>query len=690
MPPRHPGHAVWFAALVFLCSGALATAQSTRAAEANRNVTRAAATATPSLAQLRRHAGEIDRLIEADLKKHALKPNADADDATFLRRVYLDAVGRIPSYEEAKAFLESRDREKRRKLIDALVGSAGWNSRQFNYWADILRLQSRLRGISGETYIDWVKTAVADNMPYDRFVYDMLTSTGHIYDNGAAGYYMRDDGMPLDNMANTVQIFLGTQLACAQCHDHPFDKWTQHEFYEMAAYTYGVQTRYRGNREFQAKFRELNKLQKSGDIKPQTRQALRNLLRPVRYAVSDNARRTIKLPKDYKYDDAKPGDSIEPHTLFGKSAEVSDQATRREAYAEWMTSPDNPRFTTVIANRYWKQVFGRALIEPIDDMRDDTLPSNPALMAYLESMMKSLNYDLQAYAKVLYNTKAYQRQVNPKEPDIAKPYHFEGPVLRRMSAEEMWDSMLTLAMPDPDERENPREGRYGNYAGKAQMEALEKMTPQEIVDYAEKLAEARRRRPQMAKQYRKLQSQMQNAMRKGDREKLAELRQTMQELRKNRDSMMAMPGAMADDRGDGKRMELSASRWKGFPATLVRASELQHPAPNGHFLQQFGQSDRQTIEAANTEATVTQILTLLNGPIYAQLGLPHSVLRQNLEKAAGDPRRMAEVIVVSILSRQPTASEASLIAAELKADGKEGASNVVWALLNTRRFAFVQ
>ena len=189
---------------------------------------------------------KIDAFVEAALKQHNVTPNPPTNDETFCRRIYLDAIGRIPSKDELTTFVSDTEPGKRAKLIDKLLNSEGYNSHTYNWWADILRVQTQgMNGNgaeAGQAYAAWVKKAIRSNMPYDQFVRELVTAKGYVWDNGAVGYYMRDAGMPLDNMSNTAQVFLGTRVVCAQCHNHPFDHWKQTDYYEMAAFTYGVDT----------------------------------------------------------------------------------------------------------------------------------------------------------------------------------------------------------------------------------------------------------------------------------------------------------------------------------------------------------------------------------------------------------------------------------------------------------------
>ena len=180
-------------------------------------------------------AREIDELLVDGQKAADLNPNPIADDATFLRRSYLNIIGRLPTHDEARSFLGSTDEDKRTELIDSLVDSRGFESRLFNFWTDLLRVKTNNEH-HGLGWHVWLKNAVEENMPYDEMVQTMLASDGHVAQDPAVGYYLRDRGMLLDNVSNTVQIFLGQQIGCAQCHDHPFDDTTQMEYYQLAAF----------------------------------------------------------------------------------------------------------------------------------------------------------------------------------------------------------------------------------------------------------------------------------------------------------------------------------------------------------------------------------------------------------------------------------------------------------------------
>lgn len=621
---------------------------------------------------------QVDELVEAGYAKHGVEPNALASDEVFLRRVYLDAVGRIPTYEEARAFLDSTDPLKRSRLIDQLLDSEGYVSHYFNYFADLLRLQSRMRYAPSAPYLDFVKRSLRENKPYDQFVRELITAEGYTWDDGAAGYYIRDTGMPLDNMSNTVQVFLGTQLVCAQCHNHPFDSWTQKQYYQLAAFTYGIETRDRSHPLYAA----VREMRRNDEVDREVGRAARRILRPLAYRPHETGRK-LRLPDDYQYLDAEPEAVIDPASIFGEEVEVREGDSPKEIYARWMTSPRNPRFATVIANRLWKQVMGVGVIEPVDDIKETVEPSNPELMKYLTEQMVARRFDLKQYLRMLLNTKTYQREVATNDLAEDETYHFPGPVLRRQSAEQLWDSILTMTIPYVDERQGVvRTRRYTD------GEDLVDKELDEIMAMARDEALIRQARIELREQSADLQADLRVASRTNDREAVNRLRD---EIDKIRERIYGPEVEGAQQRRRERERETAREndpRWAGFSRDLVRASEIESPARPRHFLRQFGQSDRETIENASTEATVPQILTMLNGPIYSQLAARRSVLSQNIA-AASDAEEKLDVIVLSILSRRPTAEEKGLLLPEI-ADGDQGLSNVVWALLNTRQFLFVQ
>lgn len=576
-------------------------------------------------------AAKIDELIEANYAKHKTTPNPMTTDEQFVRRIFLDITGTIPTVKQAKLFLGNSDPQKRSKLIDMLLSQEGYASNFYNYWSDILRLKdgNLANNVPGKPYCEWVKECLETNKQYDKFVYEMLTAEGKVFNNPAAGYILRDSGMPLDAMNNTVRIFLGTQIGCAQCHNHPFDHWTQKEFYEMAAFTFGTGTRRGGGDKKFGGGNVVNKLKdelKKIDTKYDGGGKYNRLLVGNLTEVYDNNAKLV-LPHDYRYDDAKPKQAVSPKTIFEPAAKIEKGESPRVAFAKWLTSPQNPRFAKTIANRLWKKSFGVGVIEPVDDMKDDTVPENPELMAFLTQEMIKLNFDMKEYLRILYNTKTYQRESSRNEITPGDEYHFPGPILRRMRAEEVWDSFITLAAFKPDEYQK----EPAAVEAKLMNIDLAKATAQEIYEHDKKLRS--------------------------------------DEIKKERE---------VRDKGH---------TYKGV--LLVRASELPTPRPAGHFLRQFGQSDRDSIEVSNVDGTVPQVLQMFNGPITHMLLEAGSVMYKNVTAEKSIDARI-DVVFLSILARKPSTDERRAAVTEVKTHGDPGYGNVIWALVNTREFLFIQ
>jgi len=682
-------------------------------------------------ASVREISDRIDELVAANLEAQGLERNEPIVDEAFVRRIYLDIAGRIPTYTERHAFLNSGSEDKRAQLIDELLESEGYVSSYYNYWADILRVKSRGRRTIMVSYQDWIKDSLRENKPYDAFVREMLTSEGYVWDDPAVGYYLRDAGMPLDNMSNTAQVFLGTRMQCAQCHDHPFDKWTQKEYYHMAAYTFGLQSQLPYGKVPLSQ--ELQKIQRAKVQKSlrdgYTRQEARKMAQPSgaqRRVVRDlilpmtaqatEVDRELKLPEDYQYKNGRPNQKVAPKTPFGEEAIVGKKDDPREVYAEWLTSADNPRFALVIANRLWKKAMGVGLIEPVDDLSDRTEPSNPKLMEYLVSVMVEGDFDMKHYLRVVFNSRTYQSAVSPNAPEPGEFYAFQGPVLRRMTAEQLWDSLLTLAVVDLDERTGIEPQLTRARQGESQMEdrvrRLENLDTATVYglakhltdletrfleyerDYRKKLqnASSNKEKSELRRDYRKTRSKKNQAteimLAKLNGEDTSQMTQALYGM----DSGMMGSGSLG---GDEEQMEeLKAMRrdprWRGMSPNMVRASEVISPAPPGHFLREFGQSDREIIENSTQEASITQALRLLNGEAVNWLLRPNSALNANLQREPSSKRRL-DVIFESFFSRPPTAKERELVGAQFQSNGRNrGYRQLLTALVNTQEFRFVQ
>ncbi len=649
-------------------------------------------------------AARIDDLLREDLTRHDLLPAPPIDDATFVRRAHLDIVGRIPTADEVTAFAEDRSPDKRAALIDRLLAAPGHDSHMFHFWADLLRVKSRLAPqVSGEPYLHWLKQALADDRPYDEMVAELLTANGpaHARDNGATGYYLRDRGMPLDNMANTARAFLGTRLECAQCHDHPFEPWTQRDFYQLAAFTGDLRYQHNGGLGvprpgLRILDRELRRDQ------PEHARGLRRALRGLTSGIDGSGSGRLRLPAT-DADGEDGGTLLAAATPFGDAVPLAlppagnraparrrgrranrpagfAEADTRAALADWLTSPDNPRFTRVIANRIWRRVFGRGLFEPVDDITAATEITHPALLTVLEQTTFELGYDLSQLQRVLFYTEAYQRSAYPGEG--AHPYRFQGPVQRRLTAEQLWDSIVTLAVGEPDRHlAAPDEGageiydRFEELAG-LDVAGLRALAAEEAVRYTDP---ARYRRERTAA--RRARAATQNEERTAALRGLRALRSDLAEARRTRDR----------SRVAAVREEIAA-RTAALPPPreLRRASDLPSPAPPAHFLAQLGQSDRETIDAAIREGNVPQVLTLLNGIVERYLLRSGSALLRALPRRPNPEDRDTILTTVyrAALARPPVDEERAWWRDDFDRDPAAAMRDLVWTVTNSHEFRF--
>ena len=574
----------------------------------------------------------VDRTVGGALVKNGVQPNKQTDDFVFVRRVYLDVAGRIPTDVEARDFLNDKDPEKRRKIIDQLLISDGYRSHLFNWLADLLRHRGKLRRSNFNHYERWLKDQIAQNNPWNDMVYAMLTAEGTLASSGPTGYLLRDPGMPLDNLSNTLNIFLSANVSCAQCHDHPLADWTQREFYELAAFFGATDVSDRDPRKVGNKLKLPDGSISKQDVASAVAQ---NLAR-----VHTKSFQTLKFPDDYAYSDVEPGSPVDPLLFIWGDEELTvevdekDPGKLRENFAEWLTHKENPRFAIAIANRLWKRFFGLGVQEPLEDLDDLTKASNPELLQLLGKVMVAADFDLREFQRVILNSKAYQAvsSVTPSSGD-SENYLFPGPILRRMSAEQAWDSILALVLGTSlDDYKVDRSNRVTRYDF-----PYEQMSSDEV------------------------------------REKVL--------LMKKNGYLKSNQRMVEADFVGGKRPIKIKDEF------LLRASELSQPAPNNHFLRMFGQSSRDLVNDSSVEGSIPQALMLMNGGVQHLLYDKEARLSKML-KRSGDFKSAVQFLFLSFFSRPPTPDEMNTIEQALAEGMKK--DDLSWALFNSTEFLFVQ
>ena len=351
----------------------------------------------------------VDRLVDAKLERLKIQPSPATDDATFLRRLSLDLTGRLPSPESVRAFLADPrpSRLKRARTIDKLIASPEYVDHWAVKWGDLLQCSRKYLGEKGAyEFQQWIRDAIASNRPYDRLVRELLTARGSSYDNPAANYF-RVTGGAKPAMEKTTQVFLGVRMVCAQCHDHPFERWTQDQYYQMSAFFSAVGIR-------------------------------------AGYEVGEEI--VFDRRADYEMKHPRDGRVVKPQLMVASGdVPVPDGPRRRDALADWITSKDNPYFAKAMANRMWSYFMGKGIIDPVDDIRASNPPSNPALLDALEKDFVAHDFDLRHLMRTIVNSRVYQASIATNEWNAGDRDNFSHAIPRRLSAEELMDAVSSAA-----------------------------------------------------------------------------------------------------------------------------------------------------------------------------------------------------------------------------------------------------
>lgn len=363
----------------------------------------------------------IDLLTAQKWQRMKILPSGVSEDHVFLRRIRLDLTGLPPSVEELKSFLEDRrpSRIKRQEKIEQLLGSKDYVEHWTNKWADLLQVNSKYLGAEGAAaFRQWIRSAVQENRPYDQFVRSILTASGSNKDNPAASYYkiLREPELLVEN---TTHLFLAVRFNCNKCHDHPFERWTQDQYYELAAFF--AQTDLRAD--------PAGGEQKVGGTAVEG-------AKPLYELVAD------KDSGDIKH--ARTGQVVEPSFPYESSHPVAQSNTRRERLAAWMTSSDNDYFATSLVNRLWGYMTGVGLIEPLDDIRAGNPPSNPELLQHLREELIRSGFDVQHILRLICNSRTYQLSVAKNRWNADDELNYSSAKARRLPAEVLYDSVYRV------------------------------------------------------------------------------------------------------------------------------------------------------------------------------------------------------------------------------------------------------
>lgn len=360
----------------------------------------------------------IDELVDTKLQKLKILPSGLCTDEEFVRRVYLDLTGLPPSADDVRKFVNDArtSREKRDALVDALVGSPAYVEHWTNKWADLLQVNRKFLGEPGARALrEWIKKAVAGNMPYDQFAHAILTASGSNVENPPAAYY-KVLRTPDEVMENTTQLFLAVRFNCNKCHDHPFERWTQDQYYETAAF-----------------FAQIDRTE---DPKYKGKK--------IGGTAVEGAKPLVEVIADVKTGDVKherTGAIAPPKFPFSHADMPPANLPRREQAAEWITSPANPYFAMSYVNRMWSYLLGVGIIEPVDDIRAGNPPTNPELLNRLTQEFVASGFDTRKLVTTICKSRTYQLTIATNKWNKDDEQNYSHALPRRLPAEVLFDSI---------------------------------------------------------------------------------------------------------------------------------------------------------------------------------------------------------------------------------------------------------
>jgi len=343
----------------------------------------------------------IDQLVLNKLAELGIEPSPLSSDTEFIRRAYLDAAGILPSSEEARQFLDDTTPDKRARLIDALLGRPEFVDYWAYKWSDLLLVSSKnLQSNAMWSYYNWIRANVATNKPWDEMAREILTASGNTLSNGAANYYVLHKN-PIAVTENVAMTFMGFSITCARCHNHPLEKWTQKDYYQMANLFSRVAIKNGPDR---------------GDI----------IVYPARTGEINHPRLNVPLA---------------PRPLDGPVMPLDSEMERRQFFADWLVSPENPFFARAVVNRVWKNFMGRGLVEAVDDIRDANPSSNPALLTALTRDFIGHRFDIKHLVRTIMSSTTYQLTSTPTETNAADLKYHSHYIARRLAAEVILDAI---------------------------------------------------------------------------------------------------------------------------------------------------------------------------------------------------------------------------------------------------------
>jgi len=697
---------------------------------------------TPSyVADARPAADALDGLILDAAAAESLEPAPRVDDAAFLRRLTLDLIARIPTAAEYHAYFADPPDTRRDRLIDRLLNDPRFVERWAMFFGDMMNIRSGADG--GGQFHTFIKRSIAQRKPYDQMVRELVTATGSLRDNAPVGFYTGVNADPLQVTGILTQTLMGVRMQCAQCHDHPYDVWTQKDYYSMAAYFGATDVRSSDQLGLYVVDTDGNTIRWPPKPRPgrpqkpvdpdwpiaQVTGQEQGLADAIAVMDQKKQRRAEQQELADLFADVERADPTgaaernpidEASQLMGELVAAQDAQTRREAFATLVTDPTNRYFGWNLSNRVWAQLMGRGLVEPVDDIKSGNPPSHPEVLDHLADQLLASNYDLRQLIAVIVASDTYQRArldgLSPKQREPRERAFVAAP-LRRMNAESLFDS-IRLAGHVGDYKHSPgRNARQITVRVRVPVEPPPESAPETDPESDPEAAPETAAETRPAEGATPMMASMAGAGVEVDdpfsSESSIDPDMLLEQLAADEDDPLAgrrvikvNPDdvdpeviAMREEQARQNRNNPRRYEVKTYTRTIDdnprfdSAFSVRAPAPPEHFLRQFGQTSRVILgEKRDTAANTRQALLLLNGKLTneaARVGDLEPVYRLLHDDVPA--AKAIELIYLECLTRETTPEE--LARAEDIFRGYEKRADAVadlrWAIFNSHEFRYV-
>ncbi len=698
------------------------------------------------------HGAELDRVLLAENADQSvdLTPAPPVDDLTYLRRVTVDLIGRIPALDEIREFQSWPAEERRAKVVDKLIADERFADRWLVFYADMLRLRSNAEG--GGALMAYVHRAIENDMPYDELARRLIVTNGKVGSSPEVGFVLGDNADPMALASATAQVFMGVRMGCAQCHDHPFDVWTREDFYSLAAY-YGKTRRVTSQLTNVVYTTEIDQTTVLWPPEGEGDDADRKPMKPrfpIELTDGDRPSQPIarlqtlrdRLARAAAADAQKGAADLAIEDLLTKTDEkvrrrvgdnpldalgVDGEATRdlrkidlnsgiyrssdmRIGLAEFVTSPRNRYFSRSFVNRVWADLVGRGFVDPVDDFRDDNPPSHPATLDFLADEFIAGGYDLKKLVRMIVTSETYQRShVDGSDETLQSDMEqsFLATPMRRVLSEALYDSIVTAGHLF-DVKHSPGQNEKVYYETvRIRIDDDEGPDPYwdepvdpywETAKPAEVLVRGGANMPAKSmladagyEVERAIELDFDALLAAKDDEVALDRMRVMS--KEELEAMRMQQQAVAMPRG--RFIERQVQRVYDDNPQFSSSFRMASPAPDGHFLRVFGQSARAQLGDGRDEIpSMRQALLMLNGRLTNEASRVGELepLYGLLAGPKANPDEAIRLAYLEILTRQPSADELSE-AREILDSGENvlaGMADLRWILLNCNEFRYLR